>query len=111
MRTRAAKLLNKGIWLTHLARSIDLRSIMPAGQSLPNHYIYYYHDNQPDRSFERLDVANLKFWPGEKFSVATFEGELLLMLAGRSHQGGCRSMYECRRLGQERNLNTRIRLQ
>ncbi|KAH3905176.1 hypothetical protein HBH56_221190 [Parastagonospora nodorum] len=73
---RAAKFMNKGIWLTYLVRSIDLRGIMLAGKSLPNHHMYYYHDDQPDRSCEPLNVASLKFWPGEKFLVTTFEEEL-----------------------------------
>ncbi|KAH4978945.1 hypothetical protein HBI77_223720 [Parastagonospora nodorum] len=68
--------MNKGIWLTYLVRSIDLRGIMLAGKSLPNHHMYYYHDDQPDRSCEPLNVASLKFWPGEKFLVTTFEEEL-----------------------------------
>lgn len=32
MGTRPARFMNKGIWLSHLLRSIDLRGIMPVGQ-------------------------------------------------------------------------------
>jgi len=79
MFTQTSRFMKTGIWLTHLARSIDLRGIIPAGKSyLPDEYMFYHHADQPNRRFEWLNVPNLKFWPGEKVLQENSERDLIL---------------------------------